>query len=532
MKKFLSLFLALLLPLLFFSSCRSNESFYITYPVYENIRTLDPQYTSSLTAKLIDVNIFEGLVAPGENGELVPAAAKNWEKNGLTYTFHLREDAKWNLSGAAKEGLTDKLEPEFAPYVTADDFVFAFTRLADPNTGAPDAYRFASIQNFPQALSGEVSPSQIGVRAESDFVLTITLSREDPDFLKKLLLPCAMPCNRAFFEICGGRYGLMTRYLLTNGPFYFSRWNVDQSFRISKSTTYTGNRVPHADGVWFYLNEDSAEMNRKLAEGVYTAGFSSLASFDESILDKNYQVHSVNNGLLSLIFHCGGPVTSVKSVRTALTASLNPDLFKSEKAASGLLPPNISLPEGVNNTFSIGSGESDAKASLKAALLELSANDISLKVLCPSNYETLMKNQMQEWQKMLGVSLNVTIQAMSENDLLTAVSEGDFDAALYPLRAPSDFPEDFLALFTSGHAGNAARLSSNEYDELYKAVCNSTDEKTRGDAINKALQYLNDNSVYVPLFENRMYFAADSEVTDLYDADFFDFVYFDRAKRK
>lgn len=522
--------LCLLLLLTLLPSCRSNDPFYIAYPVTENIRTLDPQVTASETAMLIDVNCFEGLVARGEDGTIVPAAAESWEKTGLTYTFHLRTDAKWMLSSAAKEGMTGKLEENFAPSVTADDFVFAFTRLADPAMGAPDAYRFASIQNFPQALEGVCPPTQIGVRALSENELTVTLTRDDPDFLENLLLPAAMPCNRAFFEACGGRYGLMTRYMLTNGPFYFSRWNVDQSFRISKSDVYTGTRKAAADSVWFYLNDDMTDMNRKLAEGVYTAGRTTLAAFPEERLDKAYTAEQANDTLLSLIFNCKRGATGVKSTRTALVSSLDRTLL-TDTPASGMLPSSVRLPDGAAVDLP-NADESAARASMKAALIELSADAVSLTVLCPTEYETALKNQMQQWQKTLGVSMNVTVRALPENDLLTAVQEGDFDAALYPLRASGSAPESFLSRFTSGHEGNVTGLASAEYDGLYRAVCTAADETARAQAIGNAIRYLVDNAVYCPLTESGSYFVQSNEVEGIYRAGSPELVYFERAKEK
>jgi oligopeptide transport system substrate-binding protein len=57
----------------------------------------------------------------GEN--VVPAVAERWEladEDGVTYTFHLRADARWSNG-----------DP-----LTAEDFVYAWRRVIDPATGS------------------------------------------------------------------------------------------------------------------------------------------------------------------------------------------------------------------------------------------------------------------------------------------------------------------------------------------------------------------------------------------------------------
>lgn len=72
-------------------------------------------------------NILEGLVLFGENGEIKPGVAESWDisEDGLTYTFHLNQDAKWVKADGT----------EVAP-VTAHDFVYSWTKLIDPQSGA------------------------------------------------------------------------------------------------------------------------------------------------------------------------------------------------------------------------------------------------------------------------------------------------------------------------------------------------------------------------------------------------------------
>ena len=60
--------------------------------------SLDPQKGRSVQAADVLRDIGEGLVAYSPSGELVAAAAESWEvsADGLTYTFHIRPEARWS----------------------------------------------------------------------------------------------------------------------------------------------------------------------------------------------------------------------------------------------------------------------------------------------------------------------------------------------------------------------------------------------------------------------------------------------------
>ncbi len=94
--------------------------------------TLDQQLTTTVQEDRVLKDLYEGLVAQDSHGRAVPGAATSWEisPDGLTYTFHMRDNAKWSNG-----------DP-----VTAGDFEFSFRRLMDPKTAAGYASVFYSIK--------------------------------------------------------------------------------------------------------------------------------------------------------------------------------------------------------------------------------------------------------------------------------------------------------------------------------------------------------------------------------------------------
>ena len=117
-------------------------------------------------------NTMEGLYRLGKDSKLEPGLATKTEvsKDGLTYTFTLRKDSKWSNG--------DK--------VTAKDFVYSWQRTVDPKTASQYAYLFSGIKNADDIMNGKADVSTLGVKADGDYKLVVTLDKKIPYF--KLLM--------------------------------------------------------------------------------------------------------------------------------------------------------------------------------------------------------------------------------------------------------------------------------------------------------------------------------------------------------
>ena len=98
---------------------------------------MDAQIVSDGTSYTIIENTMEGLTQFDKDSNVIPAIAESWDvsPDGLSYTFHIREDAKWSNG-----------EP-----VRAQDFVFAWRRLADPKTGSETQFLMADTSGIKNA---------------------------------------------------------------------------------------------------------------------------------------------------------------------------------------------------------------------------------------------------------------------------------------------------------------------------------------------------------------------------------------------
>ncbi|HEX3729421.1 MAG TPA: ABC transporter substrate-binding protein, partial [Opitutaceae bacterium] len=104
---------------------------------------LDPQTNTAYSDLNILTALFEGLTSMDEaTSQPVPGVAERWEPSpdGLTWTFHLRADARWS------DG-----DP-----VTAGDFVYSFHRILSPGLGSEYSYMLYPIKNAEAFNAGKL----------------------------------------------------------------------------------------------------------------------------------------------------------------------------------------------------------------------------------------------------------------------------------------------------------------------------------------------------------------------------------------
>ena len=205
-------FIFLLVLSLVLPSCSEDDGsgYIFKMNIENNPSNLDPQMADDRESIMIITNMMEGLVKELPSGGIVSAAAERFEmsEDGLTYTFFLRNDRRW-------ESLAKFSEP-----VKADDFVFAFQRIFDPETNSPYISDYMCIKNSSAVLNGMVPVDELGVKAVDDHTVKFTLEYPYFDFLSLLTKTAAMPCSREFFELSKGKYGMAADAVASNGAFY------------------------------------------------------------------------------------------------------------------------------------------------------------------------------------------------------------------------------------------------------------------------------------------------------------------------
>ena len=536
MKKIISLLLALIL-LFSLSACSSTKGVdaRLIFPIDRDPLFLDPQIVSDTGAKNIILNTFEGLVTLGEKGEILPGMAEKWDvsSDGKTYVFYLRQDSRWRVTAAAKRVLGDdeiqlyptynekgKLNPieegkdVFNITVTAHDFVFGLRRALRPETKCPTAYKLYAITNARAINEGLMPESDLGVSALDDHTLKITLENNDPDFLYTLLEPSCMPCNEIFFEKTGGRYGLATRYLIYNGPFYINNWADDSSVSIRKNADYyynAKNVMPYS--VYFSINDEQDTRLRKLKNETYDiTPFNEMqaASIEGS---RSYRFDSFDSAMYSLIFNCKDTYLSNIDVRRAIASGFNFNLIQADfnkDTAQHVFPSAMTIgtePFGQLTKKFTAYTATDAKATLRKGLNAIDKSKAEIVLLCKTADEIFARKLIQNWQASLGVILNVSVEITDENTLRTRIKKGEYQLALGEISYGGNSPQDAALRFTSDSRDNISGYSSTGYDEVVKAIAQADGGVAKAKAIEKAESYLSGAAVVLPIYEVKSYVA-------------------------
>ncbi len=237
-----------------------------------DLNNMDPQVaTDGLSFEAIAA-CMEGLNSVDVDGNAVPGIAESYEmsEDGLVYTFKLR-DALWSND---------------AP-VTANDFVYAWQRLADPEFGSEYAYMIdiAAVKNGVQVLEGKLPVEELGVKALDDKTFEVTLERPVPFFDTLVSFPSFYPTNKEFAEAQGDQYGLSPETTLYNGPFVWTEWFSGNNFKFAKNDKYYDKDVVKLDGVEFKvaLDAQSAVLD-------YEAGNSDMVYLTGELVE-NYKDH-------------------------------------------------------------------------------------------------------------------------------------------------------------------------------------------------------------------------------------------------
>jgi oligopeptide transport system substrate-binding protein len=210
--------------------------------------TIDVHRSSGVPESFIQADLYEGLLTPAANGEPVPGAAESWEisDDGLTYTFHLRENGKWS---------------DGTP-VTAEDFVFSMRRLVDPNLASDYAYFLDQVVNAKDIRQGKKPLEEMGVRAIDDRTLEIKLIAPTPYFLSSLVHHSTYPISKANFEQFGDEF-VKAGNMVSNGAYMLAETVPQSHIKLVRNPNYWDAANVKIDTVMFYVTEDiDAELQR------------------------------------------------------------------------------------------------------------------------------------------------------------------------------------------------------------------------------------------------------------------------------
>ena len=404
---------------------------------------LDPQVASVSADVIACENLYSGLVRKDPSGKYEPALCERWEKSsdGLTYTFYLKDGLTYT---AAKGNATDYA-------ITAEDFVFAFRRLFRAETNSPYAVEFAALENSAAVLAGQMPESALGVTASGPLTLVFHLSSADDNFLEKLTLPGAMPCDEEFFNSTRGTYGLNASSTLSSGSFYIYNWTASGLFlRRSAASPLVNN---------LRLVQNTSNTDKSAAQLI--ADEKCSAALDDTAEATSLQSVEYSDTTWALLFNASeGSVFAVASLRQALAGIALQNLSVPSSGlfteVTGLVPDGLTV-DGIDYRDAAGAllpTIPDAKALYMQARQGMASSDFNgVTILLPqgSGLTETVEQINGAWQK--DCSLFFSVEEVPQEEFDKRLAAGSYTIALAPIRAEGGSVYQMLQQFTAEGGG-------------------------------------------------------------------------------
>ena len=204
--------------------------------------TVDPALNSAVDGANMIIHAFETLMIVDKDNKIVPGQAESYEvsDDGLTYTFHLRKGLKWS---------------DGSP-LTANDFVYAWQRLADPNTAAPYAGDMLGyVKGYEEAAGGNLEA--LGVSAPDDDTFVVELSVPCVYFSKLITHASMVPIQKATVDANGDQWTLTPDTYICNGPLKMIERVPGSHIIFAKNENYWNADAVTLNTLKFVLMEDS-----------------------------------------------------------------------------------------------------------------------------------------------------------------------------------------------------------------------------------------------------------------------------------
>ena len=488
----------------------ATKSFDLNVCVASEPQTIDPALNSAVDCAIMTQHFFEGLMKWADSGkpvndkgnmnfaELVNGQASSYQKvvnddGTVTYTFKIRPDAKWSDGKA----------------VTANDFVYSWRRLADPNTAADYCYMIDMVKGYAEVNSGEADPSTLAVSAPDASTFEVVLTYDCPYFLEICAFPAAFPVRE---DVVSAEPDTWTtsngsKNYITNGPWKMAEWVHDSYIKMVPNEYHYDVANLGPDSITFRLMADSNAM---------LAGFRSndLQYINQVPVDETPSL--IASGELDIVDYIGTYYVSYQTqaepfddwrVRKAFTLTIDSKYIVEQITQSGQVPATGFVPAGVYDANPTGDdfrtvGGDYWEAPLTDEIYQKNCEE-ARQLLADAGYPngegfpvvTYLYNTgdahkavgealQQMWQK----ALNVTVQLQNQewNAFLETRKNGDFQVARNGWIADYNDPISFLDMWLTGGGNNDGQYSNPEYDAAIKEAKSSADPAVRMAAMHRA----------------------------------------------
>lgn len=472
------------------------------------VESLDPQQATDGTSFEVIADYTDGLMQMDADGQAVPAIAESYHlsDDGLTYTFHLRSDAKWS-NGTP---------------VTAADFVFAWQRAVDPAVASEYAYMLSDIgqiKNAAEIIAGDMDKSELGVTAVDDTTLQVELNVPVSYFLSLMYFPTFYPVNEEFFNSCGDTFATSPETTLSNGAFILDSYEpAATAFHLTKNADYYDAGRIQLSGLSYQVIQDSQQALMSYQTGALDTTLVNGEQVDQVKDDPEFK--TVGAGYLWYVSPNMDAVPELANlnVRLALTMAIDRDAITGDVLKDGSAPTYTAVPP----EFAAGPDGSDFSADQEKfadvctcdatsaadywtkGLEELGITELSLDMVvdaddAPQKVAQVLKEQ---WETTLpGITVNLVVEPKKQR--VQDMQDGNYQLGLTRWGPDYADPMTYLGMWVSGNSNNYGLWSNADYDAIIDECTTGdlcTDAEGRWERLYDAEQIVMDEAVIFPLY--------------------------------
>lgn len=446
----------------------SDQSF--SYSVLDDFPSIDPTFVEDVEGGSVARDLFEGLMNENAAGEVVPGVATGFEvsEDGLTYTFTLRDNAKWSNG-----------DP-----VLAGDFVYGLQRAANPENASPYAWYLTvmGVANAEAVVAGDMPLDALGISAPDDKTVVYTIDAPRPYFPQMLTFPTTFPVNQAAVEAAGDDYTNPENFV-SNGAYVLSEYVPGEKLTRVRNDMYWDNENTIMEEVTaLIINDSNQALTRFLAGEVdfvmdvpagqfprLNAEYPGQALSMPSSCSYYYQFNMTDSG---------NPALQDPSVREALSLAVDRGVIVDNILAGGQKEaytfthwavadweapdlPIMEMTQQERNTM--------AQELLAQAGYGPEGDPLEVEIIynTSESHRSVAVAISQMWKQTLGVETTLANQEWST--FLDTRGNQNYEVARSGWCADYNEPSTYLDLYTSASQYNDGKYSNSEVDDLMAA---------------------------------------------------------------
>jgi len=466
--------------------------------------TLDPALATDTTSVDLLRNLQVGLTQLTPDGDVLPMLATDWDisEDGLEYTFHLRDDAKWVVYHPGT-GEIEVMRP-----VTAQDVVYGTKRTLDPRTASDYAYVLYVIKGGEalntadfEALSEEEQQALldgVGIEALDDYTVKVTLEYPAPYFPGIASMWVMRPMPREPIEERGERW-IEPGFYWSNGPMVLVEWAHDDHIILEKNPYWWGADEVQIERIYGVMVTEASTAFAMYEANELDACGPPLEEMDrvksDPVLSKELYIAPRDCTYYYGFTMTKPPVDNVL-VRKALSAAIDRQGLIDNVTKGGQLPANTFAPAMI---FGNAAGDPDiapwaldyelGKKLAKEWLAEAGYPDgegfptITLMHNTSEGHRKIAEAIAAMWKDVLGIDVSIENQEWKVY-LKTIQKETPVEEMPHVWRLGwcADYPDEnnwVHEVFHAEQGANRPRATRSRFEELTEAAQLETDPEKR-----------------------------------------------------